>query len=67
MRNPFEDLGKPKLENPQGEEVGGAFTCQVRDCWSTVSRARYLEEIKVLTWKCEEGHINQVEDFRIDG
>lgn len=65
MRNPFEDLGKPRLENPEGEEVGGAFSCQERGCYSTVNTARYLEEVQVLTWKCEQDHINKIEGFQI--
>ena len=65
MKNPFEDLGKPRLENPQGEEVGGAFSCQEIGCYSTVTTARYLEEVEVLTWQCADGHINKIEGFKI--
>lgn len=65
MRNPFEDLGKPRIENPQGEEVEGAFSCMEDGCYSTVGTARYLEEVKVLTWLCANDHINKIEGFKI--
>lgn len=65
MRNPFDDLGKPKLENPRGELVEGAFSCQERGCYSTVTEARYLAEVKVLTWICKEEHINKIEGFTL--
>lgn len=64
MVNPFKELGKPKLDNPRGEEVGGAFSCQ--ECYEVVHEARYLEEIKVLTWICPDGHISKIEDFHIE-
>lgn len=67
FRNPFEILNRPRLENPQGEEVEGAFTCQERGCWDTVHTARYLEEVKLLTWKCSNGHYSKIEGFEIDG
>lgn len=63
MRNPYKELFKPVLENPDGEPVTGAFTCQEDDCWSTVKDAKYIEEIKVLTWKCSKGHISKLEDY----
>lgn len=66
MRNPFEDLGKPRLENPQGEEVTGAFSCQERGCYEVARSARYLEEVKLLTWKCSDGHISKIEGFVIE-
>lgn len=66
MRNPFDDLGKARLDNPRGEEVEGAFSCQEYGCYSTVYEARYLEPVKILTWVCAEGHINKIEDFRIE-
>lgn len=63
MRNPFLALGKPKLENPAGEEVEGAFSCQEDGCWNVAQEARYLEEIEVLTWKCKDGHISKLKGF----
>ena len=61
--NPFEELGRPKLENPQGEEVTGAFSCQ--ECDDVVTTARYLDEVSVLTWICTEGHISSIEGFNL--
>lgn len=66
MRNPFEDLSAPRLDNPQGEEVEGQFSCQERGCYNVSKEARYLEEVKILTWICKDGHISKVEDFKID-
>lgn len=63
MRNPFEALGQPKIENPQGEEVGGAFSCQERGCFEVANTARYIEEVKLLTWKPKCGHVNKIKDF----
>jgi len=65
MRSPFLELQREPLENPQGEEVEGSFSCQERGCNSTVSNARYLEEVQILTWECAEGHINRIEGFHI--
>lgn len=64
MPNPFKDLGKPRLENPEGEEVGGALQCQ--ECYEVVTEGRYLEEVSVLTWKCSKGHISKIEGFSIE-
>jgi len=67
MRSPFDDLGKTRVENPQGEEVGGAFACQTPKCYSISREARFIRELELLTWECEDGHINKVEGFKIDG
>lgn len=65
MRNPFEQLGEPRLENPRGEEVGGSFSCQERDCYSVTTSARYIEEAEILTWICSNEHTNKIEGFNI--
>lgn len=65
MINPFSSLGMPDKTNPQGEEVEGQFSCQETDCWRISKEARYLNESKILTWICEEGHISKIEDFII--
>lgn len=62
LRNPYEDLFD-KVD--EGDEVGGAFTCQERDCWSTVTTARYLSRVKILTWICENDHISKIEGFEL--
>ena len=67
MRSPFDDLGKPRVENPEGEEVGGTFFCQERGCYEVVRIARYIGEAQVLTWKCKNDHISKMEDFEFDG
>lgn len=65
MRSPFLELRHEPLDNPQGEEVGGAFSCQHRGCNSTVNTAKYLQEVEILTWVCADGHINKIEGFHI--
>lgn len=65
MHNPFEDLGRPRVENPRGEEVEGTFGCQEFGCYENVTVARYLPEVSVLTWECPAGHINKIEGFDI--
>lgn len=66
MKNPFLDLKAPRLENPEGEECEGAFSCQERGCNKVAHEARYLREVKILTWKCDEGHISSIEGFEIE-
>lgn len=66
MKNPFEDLGAPRLENPRGEPCSGVFACQERGCFEATTKARYLREVKVLTWVCPVGHINKIEGFNIE-
>lgn len=66
MRSPYDDLGKPRLDNPQGEECEGAFTCQEDGCDKVATEARYLREVQILTWLCPDGHLNKIEGFRIE-
>ncbi len=61
MSNPFEALFEPRLENPQGEEVEGMFSCQTQGCYINVYEARYLKEVKILTWICPLDHISSAE------
>lgn len=49
-----------------GEEVGGTFWCQTPGCFDVEETATYYPNVKRLTWTCEEGHKNTVEDFSID-
>jgi len=58
------DGGTPKPPEDY-EEVGGAFTCQVGGCWSTVGEAKYFTASKLLTWKCKNGHISKIEGFEL--
>lgn len=64
--NPFEELARPRLDNPQGEEVTGQFSCQERGCYNVSKEARYLDEAKILTWKCKDEHVSKIEGFHID-
>ncbi len=67
MRNPFEEIMQPRLDNPRGEEVEGSFSCQEAGCYGCAHEARYLHEVKILTWECPDGHINKIEGFKLDG
>ena len=67
FRDPFDDLAKPRVENPQGEEIDGTFFCQERGCYGAATTGRYIKEASLLTWKCENGHISKMEDFEYDG
>lgn len=65
MINPFSSLGLPDKNNPRGELVEGQFSCQERECFNIVKEARYLEEARMLTWICAEGHVSKIEGFII--
>ena len=66
MVNPYKNLGKPRAESIIWEEVGGAFSCQERECWAVATVAKYSDENSLLTWKCPEGHISKIEGFHIE-
>jgi hypothetical protein len=59
MRSPFDDLGKTREPEPQGEEVGGTFSCQEDNCLHIVRTARYLTAHKLVTWQCPDGHLSK--------
>lgn len=62
MPNPFEALGKPRVDNVSYDEWGGMFECQHFRCRSIVDVAKYYNKQKLLTWECTEGHVNKIED-----
>lgn len=64
MRNPFEELAKPKEEEFY-EEVEGSFACQEPGCFSTVTEAKLFEGKQLLSWICSNDHINKIEGFHI--
>lgn len=59
MPNPFDSL-KPK--EVEYDEWGGAFSCQERDCYEVINRARYIKKERILTWKPACGHISVMEN-----
>jgi hypothetical protein len=60
MRSPFDDLGKTRELEPQGELVeDSALSCQEEGCDYVVTTGRYLSVNKILTWKCPDGHISK--------
>ena len=67
MRNPFAELGKPTVENPRGELIEGQFTCMEEGCWKVVKEARYITEVKLLTWVCPNEHVSKIEGMNLDG
>lgn len=62
MQNPFEALGKTEPKVTDYDEWGGMFECQHFRCRSIVDVARYHRKNKILTWECEHGHVNRIED-----
>lgn len=66
MTNPFEALGKPRVDNVTYDEWGGMFECQHFRCRSIVEVAKYLKKEKILTWVCGDGHINKIEGVEDD-
>jgi hypothetical protein len=65
LPNLFNSLGDKKQRFPKGEEVEGTFSCQKRGCYERATVATYFDKEKLITWKCPEGHINSIEDFRL--
>lgn len=66
MINPYRNLGKPNPSEIFWEEVGGAFSCQEQGCYNVTGEAKYSDETRLLTWKCQDGHISKIEDFHIE-
>lgn len=61
MRSPFDDLGKTREPEPEGELVeDSALSCQEEGCHYVVTTGRYLSANKLLTWICPEGHLSKV-------
>lgn len=61
--NPFKTLfedspGKPDF---QGEEVGGAMSCQHGVCPGVATEGVYYASEKLLVYTCPEGHVNRCE------
>lgn len=67
MRNPFDDLGKTRVAEPQGEEIEGTLFCQEQGCYEVATTGRYIAEASLLTWKCKNNHISKMEDFKYNG
>ena len=46
--------------------VEGDFQCQTPGCNDgDISKAVYLPEVKVLTWKCKSDHKSFIEDINL--
>ena len=55
---------KPNQETkPEGREVGGCYQCQF--CPKFVYTATYYPLDLVLKYRCEDGHLSFIEDFRV--
>lgn len=60
----FEDFMKSQVREPRkGMEIDGSFGCQT--CDLEVEEAEYFNIEKVLKWKCANGHISYIEDFKL--
>lgn len=66
MSDPFAVLGNDKEEKlPDYELVGGAMSCQTTGCFEVAHEAKYFEDAALLTWKCNQGHISKIAEFKI--
>ena len=63
--NVYRQIAQRELQNPKGNEVSGTFFCQEQGCDSATNEARYLPELKVLTWKPDCGHIGTIEGYTL--
>jgi len=67
LDNPFKSLRDrhyaDKLLDEGFEEVDGPMQCQTADCREAVPEGLYSAELKVLTWKCSQGHVSRLENF----
>lgn len=63
MNNPYVKMQTPTIANPQGEEVSGTFFCQEKGCDGVAIEARYIPEVKVLTWKPNCEHVGVIEGY----
>lgn len=66
MHNPFDDLGKPRLNTDDGEDISGNFSCQTFGCFEHCTDAKFKPDTGQLTWVCADGHVSQIKNFRID-
>lgn len=63
MQNPFEQFIHPiTKEDLESDEWEGQFSCQEKGCNGYALEAKYLKKHKVLTWKCQDGHISKLEN-----
>lgn len=61
--SPFDSFDKKVVET-EWELWTGSFGCQEKDCWEVATEAKYAPEARLLTWKCPEGHISKIEDYK---
>jgi hypothetical protein len=61
VRSPFDDLGKTREPEAEGELVeDSALSCQEEGCHYVVTTGRYLPANQILTWQCPDGHLSKV-------
>jgi hypothetical protein len=56
-------MAAEKKEPRKGMEVDIDVACQT--CFEYVDLAEYFNIEKLLRWKCSQGHISFIEDFRL--
>lgn len=59
----FQNQNQPDGDKPQGREIGGMYQCQF--CPVYVTEATYYPTDGVLRYKCSEGHVSFLENFRV--
>lgn len=67
MANPFKQLKQEfllnKFEAEGWEEVDGPMQCQTKGCRLVAQEGKYSETLKIVTWKCPEGHVSRLENY----
>lgn len=59
----WDSFKKKPEQKPESREIGGMYQCQF--CPKYVFGATYFPLDKVLKYKCEDGHLSFLEDFRV--
>lgn len=62
--NNWENFKKKEPEaKPEGREINGMYRCQF--CQAFVFNATYFPVDKILKYKCADGHVSFIEDFKV--
>ena len=63
MSNPYAKMREEAMRNKaraeEWEEVDGPLQCQ--QCWLVADTGLYSNKLKIVTWKCDDGHESRME------